>query len=122
VLTYFSDQYMRGGESNQNKPLAGYTVVNLHASYKIGDHAELFANITNLLDTKYATFGAYGDPTGVGAPGIPAGATTNAPGVDNRFFGPGAPLAMFAACGSSSEKTGKGNERQSAPTEPEIWG
>jgi len=70
-------------------------VVNLHASYKIGDHAELFANITNLLDTKYATFGAYGDPTGVGAPGIPAGATTNAPGVDNRFFGPGAPLAVF---------------------------
>ena len=94
-LTYFSDQYLRGDESNQNKPLAGYTVINLHTTYKVTDHFELFATIKNLLDAKYATFGAYGDPTGVGAPGIPAGATTNAPGVDNRFLGPGAPLAVY---------------------------
>ena len=95
VLTYFSDQYLRGDESNQNKPLAGYTVVNVHALYRAWEHAELFVNISNLLDTKYATFGQYGDPTGVGAPGIPAGAVTNQPGVDNRFFGPAPPLAVF---------------------------
>ena len=91
VLTYFSDQYLRGDESNQNPPLGGYAVVNLHGSYKVTDHIEFFANISNLLDAKYATFGAYGDPTGVGAPGVP----TNGIGVDNRFLAPGAPIAVY---------------------------
>jgi iron complex outermembrane receptor protein len=52
---------------------------------------ELFANISNLTGAKYATFGAYGDPTGVGAPGVPASGI----GVDNRFLAPGAPLAVY---------------------------
>ena len=91
VLTYFSDQYLRGDEANQNAPLNGYAVVSLHGSYKVTQHIELFANISNLLYTKYATFGAYGDPTGVGAPGVP----TNGIGVDNRFLAPGAPLAVY---------------------------
>lgn len=91
VLTYFSDQYLRGDEANQNAPLSGYAVVSLHGSYKVTDHIELFANISNLFDTKYATFGAYGDPTGIGAPGVP----TDGIGVDNRFLAPGAPLAVY---------------------------
>jgi iron complex outermembrane recepter protein len=95
VLTYFSDQYLLGDESNQNKPLPGYAVLNLHASYRPAAHVELFVKIDNALDAQYATFGEYGDPTGVGAPGVPAGAVTNGPGVDNRFFGPGAPLAVL---------------------------
>jgi outer membrane receptor protein involved in Fe transport len=32
VLTHFSDQYLRDDEPNQNAPLPGYTVVNLHGS------------------------------------------------------------------------------------------
>lgn len=91
VVTYFSDQYLRGDESNQNAPLPGYAVVNLHTSYKISDAVELFANVTNLLDAKYASFAQFGDPTGVGAPGVP----TNGIGVDNRFLAPGAPIAVF---------------------------
>ena len=91
VLTYFSDQYLKGDESNQNAPLSGYAVLNLHGSYKVTDHVEFFANISNLTDAKYATFGQYGDPTGVGAPGVP----TSGIGVDNRFLAPGAPLAVF---------------------------
>jgi hypothetical protein len=35
------------------------------------------------------------DPTGIGAPGIPPNAVTNAPGVDNRFLSPAAPLEAF---------------------------
>jgi iron complex outermembrane receptor protein len=91
VLTYFSDQYLRGDESNQNAPLSGYAVLNLHGSYKVTANIELFASISNLTGAKYATFGAYGDPTGVGAPGVPASGI----GVDNRFLAPGAPLAVY---------------------------
>lgn len=91
VLTYFGDQYLRGDESNQNAPLAGYAVVNLHGAYKVIDHVELFASITNLFDNHYATFGAYGDPTGANAPGVP----TSGVGVDNRFLAPGIPLAIY---------------------------
>jgi iron complex outermembrane receptor protein len=91
VLAYFSDQYLKGDESNQNPTLPGYVVVNLHSTYTITDHVELFANIQNLLNNKYATFGQYGDPTGVGAPGVP----TNGVGVDNRFLAPAAPIAIY---------------------------
>ena len=69
-------------------------MINLHTTYELGEHAQLFANISNLLDAKYATFSQYGDPTGVGAPGVPAGGT-NGPGVDNRFLAPGPPLAVY---------------------------
>jgi iron complex outermembrane receptor protein len=72
-----------------------YALLNLHTSYKFGEHVELFTRVDNLLNARYATFGQFGDPTGVGAPGIPSGATTNSPGVDNRFQSPGAPIAAF---------------------------
>ncbi|HEY3916208.1 MAG TPA: TonB-dependent receptor [Stellaceae bacterium] len=96
TVTYSGAQIYRGDESNQNQPLAGYTLVNLHSSYKFNEHIELFATVDNLFDVRYATFGQYGDPTGIGTPGIPAGAVTNGPGVDNRFQSPGAPIAAFA--------------------------
>jgi iron complex outermembrane receptor protein len=95
VLTYFSDQYLRGDESNQNKPLAGYAVLNLHTSYRVAPHCELFATLNNAFDAHYYTFGAYGDPTGIGAPGIPSDAVTNGPGVNNRFLMPSAPVAIY---------------------------
>ena len=95
VLTYVSDQYFRGDESNQNEPLPGYAVVNLHSSYHLAENFELFVNVQNLFDERYSTFGTFGDPTGIGVPGIPAGATTNSPGVDNRFVSPAAPLSVY---------------------------
>ncbi|HEX4194127.1 MAG TPA: TonB-dependent receptor, partial [Stellaceae bacterium] len=96
TLTYASAQYYRGDESNQNGQLPGYALANLHSSYRFNEHVELFARVDNLFNARYSTFGQYGDPTGVGAPGIPAGATANSPGVDNRFQSPGAPIAAFA--------------------------
>jgi iron complex outermembrane recepter protein len=95
VLTYYSDQFLRGDEANQNPALPGYTVVNLHTAYRVTETVELFANIQNALNARYATFAAFGDPTGLGAPGIPAGAVANGPGVDNRFLGPAPPVAVF---------------------------
>ena len=52
--------------------------------------------MVNATNTQYATFGVLGDPTGIGAPGIPADATTNGPGVDNRFESPAPPISAFA--------------------------
>lgn len=95
VLTYFSDQFLRGDESNQNPTLPGYAVVSLHSSYKLTENFELFANVQNLLDARYATFAQLGNPTGVGAPGVPAGAAVGSPGVSTRFEAPAAPLAVF---------------------------
>jgi iron complex outermembrane receptor protein len=94
-VIYESDQYFRGDESNQMKPLAGYAIVDLHSSYTLTSKIELFVNVVNALDAHYATFGVLGDPTGIGAPGIPAGSVTNEAGVDNRFESPGPPISAF---------------------------
>jgi iron complex outermembrane recepter protein len=95
VLAYFSDQFLRGDESNQNATLPGYAVVNLHSAYSITRNFEIFAGIRNLLNAHYNTFGAFGDPTGVGAPGIAADAASNDPRIDNRFVMPAPPLSIF---------------------------
>ena len=49
----------------------------------------------NAFNAQYATFGVLGDPTGVGAPGIPPDGVTNGPGVDNRFLSPASPIAAY---------------------------
>jgi iron complex outermembrane receptor protein len=94
-LIVVSDQYYFGDESNQNAPMPGYHVVNLHTSYQLGRHVELFGSIDNLFNARYATYGIYSDPTGIGTPGIPADGVTNGPGVDNRFLSPAAPIAVY---------------------------
>jgi iron complex outermembrane receptor protein len=94
-IVYASPQYFRGDESNQMKRLAGYAVIDLHSRYQLTDRIELFVNLVNATNNRYATFGVLGDPTGVGAPGIPPDAVTNGPGVDNRFESPAAPISAF---------------------------
>jgi outer membrane receptor protein involved in Fe transport len=51
--------------------------------------------VQNLFDERYSTFGLFSDPTGVGAPGIPADAHSNDPRVDNRFQSPAMPRSYF---------------------------
>jgi len=94
-ISRVSDQYYRGDESNQLTPLPGYTVVNLHANLNVTNRIALFVIIDNVLNAKYATFGILGDPTGVGAPGIPENSASNGSGVDNRFQSPAAPIAAY---------------------------
>jgi iron complex outermembrane recepter protein len=94
-LNLVSSFYYVGDESNQLAPIPGYTTVNLYTSYKPVPHLEIFATIDNLFNRKYATWGILSDPTGVGAPGVPADGVTNGPGVDNRFLSPAAPLEAF---------------------------
>jgi iron complex outermembrane receptor protein len=94
-LNYVGSIFYVGDESNQLAPIPGYSIVNLHTSYKPFEHFEIFASVNNLFDRKYATWGILSDPTGINAPGIAAGAMTNDPGVDNRFLSPGAPFEVF---------------------------
>lgn len=94
-INIVSSVYYVGDESNQLAPLPGYTVVELHSSYRPRHNVRLFVSIENLLDSHYATWGILSNPTGVGAPGIPADAQANGPGVNNRFISPAAPLEVF---------------------------
>ena len=96
TLNYVSSSYYVGDEANLLSPLPGYTVVNLHTTYRPVQHVELFASIFNLLDRHYATWGILSDPTGIGTPGIPADAGTNDPSVNNRFQSPAAPFEVSA--------------------------
>ncbi len=90
ALTATSGSYYRGDESNQNARLPGYNLLNLHGSYRVSEPVECFWMVTNVLNRKFANFGLLGDPTGVGAPGVP----TTGP-VDPRFQSPGSPFAMM---------------------------
>ena len=94
-LVLATSSFYRGDESNQNPPLPGYHVVSLRTAYRINKQVELFANVQNVFDERYSTFGLFSDPTGVGAPGVPPDALSNGPGVDNRFQSPGMPRAYF---------------------------
>jgi iron complex outermembrane recepter protein len=94
-FTYVSDSFYKGDESNQNPQLPGYHIFSLRTTYRIAKQLEAFFNVQNLFDERYSTFGIFGDPTGVNAPGVPADAQSNGPGVDNRFQSPGMPRAYF---------------------------
>jgi iron complex outermembrane receptor protein len=95
ALTAVSSFHYVGDESNQLAPVPGHHVLGLHASYRPAPAVEIFAQVNNLLNARYATWGILSDPTGVGAPGIPAHGVTNGPGVDNRFQSPAAPFEIF---------------------------
>ena len=83
TASYHSSQYYRGDEANEDKKISAYKVVNLHSRYKLNDNVQFFAKVDNLFDSKYETFGLYGEPD-------------EAPGFDfedPRFVGSGAPRA-----------------------------
>jgi iron complex outermembrane receptor protein len=84
-------QRYRGDESNQLAPLSGYAVLGVHFGYRLSSRVRLFGRIDNALNARYATFGVLGDPTGIGAPGVP----TSGAAVDDRFQSPASPLAAF---------------------------
>lgn len=54
-----SSQFFFGDEANLNRPLAGYTKVNLHTSYDITENIQIYGLIENLFDRRYGIYGAY---------------------------------------------------------------
>ncbi len=58
-LIAVSKQIFFGDESNLDKPLPGYTRVNLHTSYDITPHIQIYGLIQNLFDEQYGVYGTY---------------------------------------------------------------
>lgn len=59
-LIAVSSQYVHGDEANLYPAVPGYALVNLDIHLMPVRRVELFANITNLFDRRYATFGVQG--------------------------------------------------------------
>jgi outer membrane receptor protein involved in Fe transport len=58
---YNSSQVMRGDEANELSLLDGYTLVNLRASYAIGNNFSVFGRVSNVFDKEYENFGLLGE-------------------------------------------------------------
>jgi iron complex outermembrane receptor protein len=95
TLSYVGPSFYRGDEANLNPELPSYTVASLRTSYQFGKHSQLFFNIQNLFGRRYSTYGILGDPTGVGAPGVPANGEFGDTDVDPRFQSPAMPRSYF---------------------------
>ncbi len=85
-LNVVGSQYLVGDQSNQNPKLPAYWVVNLHTSYQVSKHVELFGLVQNLFDRRYYTFGTFFDPNAIPFLGL----------TDHRTLAPGMPLAAYA--------------------------
>lgn len=84
-VKYQSSQFLRGDEGNLNAPLSGYTVVNAGMEWRISPTLTAFAQVDNLFDADYATFGLYGAAEEVLGDGFD----------DPRFVSPAAPLSAW---------------------------
>ena len=54
-----TDQFFRGDENNQNKPLSGFATFNLHTSYDLNKNLQFYGLINNVFDDRHATYGTY---------------------------------------------------------------
>jgi iron complex outermembrane receptor protein len=54
-----SDQIFFGDEANLSRPLPGYAKVNLHTSYDVTEHIQIYGLFENLLDNRYSLYGTY---------------------------------------------------------------
>ncbi|MCJ2059596.1 TonB-dependent receptor [Methylobacterium sp. J-048] len=57
----FSSSYYRGDESNLNRKLPAYYVMNLTTKYQLTKNLEIFGLITNLTNNRYTTFGTFAE-------------------------------------------------------------
>lgn len=89
----FSRQYARGDENNQdaNGPVPAYAVVNLEAQWEIAPGLQVFANVANILNKRYSTFGVLGQNFFTG----PGNAFDGANAQPEQFRAPGAPFGAW---------------------------
>jgi outer membrane receptor protein involved in Fe transport len=92
-----SNQFFRGDEGNDDRPLSGYAVVNLRTGYKVTDTVEIYGLAKNIFNTDYATFGTYFDAEALrNVAGDPVGVGRNATVLENpRTITPAAPLIVY---------------------------
>lgn len=93
-VTYRSGVYARGDENNQdvNGKIPGYFLIDLDTTYQVTKQLQVFASVTNLLDKRYASFGALGQNFFTG----PNHTFNGAGSVNEQFVGPGAPRGIWA--------------------------
>ncbi len=58
-MVAFGQQFYAGDESNQDKPMAAYWLLNLHGAYQVTPRLALFARIDNVLDRRDPSYGTY---------------------------------------------------------------
>jgi iron complex outermembrane receptor protein len=78
-------QYLVGDAANQNPKVPAYWVVNLHSSYKVSEHVEVFGLLQNLFDQHYFVSGTFFDTASFPYLNL----------TDPRTFLPGKPLAAY---------------------------
>jgi outer membrane receptor protein involved in Fe transport len=83
-----SGQFLFGDEANLTPKLPGFFVMNLHTSYDITPHLQLFASALNVLDRRYYTFGTFSPTNSVFLAQAPT--ATNP-----RSYALAAPLGFF---------------------------
>jgi iron complex outermembrane receptor protein len=64
-IIVYSNQFYAGDEANQNKQLPAYWATNVHSSYQFTEHLQVFADIRNLFNRRYAIYGTYSQPNSV---------------------------------------------------------
>ena len=84
-VSRMSPQYLRGDEANQLLPIDPATTVNLMAGYRLGRGVTITARVTNVFDTRPASFGVLGEADDVLGDGYD----------DPRFLSPSAPRAAW---------------------------
>lgn len=92
-LTWRGGIYAQGDENNQdvNGKIAGHLLIDLDTSYQVTKQLQVFANITNLLDKRYASFGTLGENFFNGPNHTFDGANPS----NEQFVGPGAPRGFW---------------------------
>jgi iron complex outermembrane recepter protein len=81
-------QYLFGDESNQNPQTPPYFVLNLHSSYQVIKNVQVFAEINNVFNAQYYTYGTFGPTSAV--------PIAQAPGATNpREYSPAAPIGAL---------------------------
>jgi len=59
-----SGQYLRGDESNELDEIDGFILINLGARYRFSERLLIYAQVHNLLDAEFETFGLLGEEPG----------------------------------------------------------
>ncbi|MCC8397010.1 TonB-dependent receptor [Paraburkholderia sp. MMS20-SJTR3] len=92
-LTWRGSVYAQGDENNQdaNGRISGYLLIDLDTSYQVTKQLQVFASVSNLLDKRYASFGALGQNFFTG----PSNTFNGANPVNEQFVGPGAPRGFW---------------------------
>lgn len=105
ALLSFSDQYVHGNENNQHDSdgkVDGYEIINLTTRYRIGSQWEVFARMNNVFDKDYESAGILAENSFDAAGNF---LTNPANWVDETFYAPGAPRAVWVGVKYSLQKT-----------------